>query len=145
MIQKSINYLFIVLIVVASVAVIERIDHQPSSPNPDDPTPGPAGTLRVMFLTDHTKPLTQEQTNALSAADVLDYENSHCAKDGVRRFDVWEKPEDLKNDTKFWQDAFAKHGEAPSVTVWKRNRPATYQFPKDVPGMMDILTKAGGK
>ncbi len=122
-----------------------------TNPGPGpDPGPGPIGTLHVMYLTDHSKPLTQEQTDAMSAADVLDYEQTHCAKDGWRRFDVSEKPEDVAHDSQFWRDAFAKHGEAPSVTTYTKNRlgtikPTVHPFPKDVAGMMEILTKAGGK
>ncbi len=149
MIRTIIHVLNFCLLIAAVVVITAALTVPIASPKPPVDPPGPNGSMHVMFLTDHAKPLTQEQTDVMSAADVLDYEQTHCAANGVRRFDVTEKPEDVAHDTQFWRDAFAKHGEAPSVTIFTKtlrgDKPTVHPFPKDVAEMMEILTKAGGK
>lgn len=114
------------------------------------PIPEVSRNFRVELVTDSSKPLTQEQTDAISAGDAVDYMDSHCEKEadghsGWRRFDVTDGDKQLANEAKVWRDLYAKHGDPPSVVIKSGTKVIATPLPKDTAALKSLLLQYGGK
>ncbi len=111
------------------------------------PHPGHGG-FHVLFTTSSAQPLTQDQTNELSATKVLDYLDAHCSKEdghaGWRHYDVSMTPADLENESKYWQELWPKHQGPPSVLI-DNGKLISTPLPADSDHLLDLLQKYGGK
>lgn len=146
----KIKIIFLVLLVACLVLHFQ----QPGgvNPNPVDPVdPTPGGSIRVLIVeeTSQRSKLPPAQVLALTAGDVRDYLNTHCDKDnGAAAWRIYDKDQDVTNESKEWQDELAvlKEQPLPAIAIksgrrWSRPQP----LPQDTDALLALLKKYGGK
>ncbi len=138
------------------VLLVLKYTADPEKPNPDDPTPTPAGKLWVMVVeeTSERSKLPPAQAIAITSGDVRDYLNNHCDREGsTATWRIFDKDQPVENETKEWQDEFAvlkKESTLPVISIkpggglrksrWSSPQP----LPKDTDALLALLKKYGG-
>lgn len=147
--MKAINQVCIIaLILIAAMLAHQVIEATTGGVNPVDPEVG--RNFHVEIVTDSSKPLTQEQVDAISAGVAVNYMDSHCEKEadghsGWRRIDASDADRQLANEAKIWRDLYAKHGDPPSVVIKSGPKIVTVPLPKDAIAFKTLLQQYGGK
>ncbi len=140
------------LIVIVALVAAYCAEHLPApDPTPDDPGPSPSGSLRVLIVeeTSQRSTLPPAQAIAITSGEVRDYLNSHCDKErGTATWRIYDKDQDVTNETKAWQDEFAvlKDEDLPTIAIksgsrrWTKPQP----LPKDTDSLLRLLKRYGG-
>jgi hypothetical protein len=124
----------------------------PGPPGPPaPPAPVPADKLRVLIVgesADMSK-LPRAQQVMLNAGAVRSYLNSHCDKEanGWPAWRIWDKDADASNESKVWQDTFARAKGKPTPWVIISNGKEMFEGPlptTTVEDWMALLKKYGG-
>lgn len=124
---------------------------QPVNPfSPDAPIKEPGLRYLAIFETSSMDKLTKGQLDALYGTNIRSYLNSHCVvgADGkTKEWRMFDKDTDMKNETKLWQDAFAKLKAAmppDSVIPWcliSNGRTGFIGAMPEDPALMELLKK----
>ncbi len=112
------------ILLVVIVVVLAKHFEQPSHPNPDDPTPGPVASEKVLieYETKPSPPYTPEQFAALQNAKSGDVQ-AWMATNGVECHAL-DPDQDISDLDKLWQDAAAtaKAKPLPNVSIYNGRR-----------------------
>lgn len=125
------------------------------APKPDDPKPQPdaapipANGLHVLITieTSDGAKLPAKQVAILTAGSIRDYLDAKCPKvNGTPQYRIWDKDVDTRNESKLWQDAFArKRGNLPWIVVSNGKTGFEGPLPGTVEETLALLKRFGGE
>lgn len=119
-------------------------------PPPPSPAPIPVAGFRVLVVFSQaggTAVLTKQQYNELYGAEVANYLNAKCAKDGSQpSWRIWNEATPLIATPKMWQDAIARpRGNLPWLIISDGVSSAgSFEGPLPDGGILTLLRKYGG-
>ena len=124
----------------------------PDPPIPPDPGPSPipgAGMkVLIVYETADLPKMPAAQSVALRAKVVWDYLDAKCVAgpDGkTKQWRIWDKDVDTRNESKLWQDAFArKRASVPWIVIGTERAGYEGPLPENTDKVLELLKKYGG-
>ncbi len=120
-----------------------------NTPDPSHPAPTPIVEkgMRVLWVVETRDKVPQYITDETASTEVRDYLDTHCAKDGTQPgYRVYDPHTDVSHAPEIWQSMMkAERKSVPWLYIANGRKVSSGVPPKDIPSLMTLLQKYGGK